>query len=192
MIFKIQYITTALLIILILSGCKENYTPKPRGYFRIEFPEKSYQIFKNSYPYSFEYPVYSTIVPDKDAFSEPYWVDVNIPGNKAKFHLSYKPVHGNLSELTEDSRGLAYKHSIKAISIDERTFISPSKKVYGTVYHIKGNAASPMQFYMTDSTTHFLRGSFYISEIPNYDSLMPVIDFLETDMVHLIETLNWN
>jgi len=175
-----------------LSGCKENYTPKPRGYFRIDFPNKSYQIFKNSYPYSFEYPVYSQIVPDKEALAEPYWVDVSIPENKAKFHLSYKLVKGNLSKLIEDSRELAYKHSIKAISIDERTFINPAKKVYGTVYNIKGNAASPMQFYLTDSTTHFLRGSFYISEIPNYDSLLPVINFLESDLIHLIETFNWN
>jgi gliding motility-associated lipoprotein GldD len=188
----ILYITTILLFVLYFSGCKEDYTPKPRGYFRIDFPEKNYQIFKNNYPYSFEYPVYSKIASDIDAFSEPFWIDINIPGNKAKFHLSYKPVRGNLSKLTEDSRELAYKHSIKAISIDEKIFMNPAKKVYGTVYYIKGNAASPMQFYMTDSTTHFLRGSFYISEIPNYDSLHPVINFLETDMIHLIETLNWN
>lgn len=188
----ISYITTTLLVILVLSGCKKDYTPKPRGYFRIDFPEKNYQVFKNNYPYCFEYPVYSKIVPDKDAFSEPYWIDVDIPGNKAKFHLSYKSVKGNLLKLTEDSRELAYKHSIKAISIDEKLFINPAKKVYGTVYYIKGNAASPMQFYMTDSTTHFLRGSLYISEIPNYDSLLPVITFLQADMVHLIETLNWN
>jgi gliding motility-associated lipoprotein GldD len=189
---SISYLISTLLLVLSLSGCKEDYTPKPRGYFRIDFPEKCYQVFKSDYPYNFEYPKYSTIIPDKDTFSEPYWIDINIPGNKAKFHLSYKPVKGNLSKLTEDSRELAYKHSIKAISIDEKLFINPAKKVYGTVYYIKGNAASPMQFYMTDSTTHFLRGSFYISEIPNYDSLMPVINFLETDMVHLIETLNWN
>jgi gliding motility-associated lipoprotein GldD len=179
-------------MVLFLSGCKEDYTPKPRGYFRIDFPRKNYQVLKGSYPYCFEYPVYSKITPDMDPFSEPYWIDVDIPGNKAKFHLSYKSVKGNLSKLTEDSRELAYKHSIKAISIDEKLFINPASKVYGTVYYIKGNTASPMQFYMTDSTTHFLRGSLYISEIPNYDSLLPVIAFLEADMVHLIETLNWN
>jgi gliding motility-associated lipoprotein GldD len=187
-----QYIAIALLMLLYISGCKEDYTPKPRAYFRIDFPQKDYQVLKGSYPYCFEYPAYSKIIPDLDPTAEPYWIDVNIPANKAKFHLSYKPVKGNLSKLTEDSRELAYKHSIKAISIDEKLFINPSKKVYGTVYYIKGNAASPMQFYMTDSTTHFLRGSLYISEIPNYDSLLPVINFLETDMVHLIETLKWN
>jgi len=188
----VKYIALALLTGVFLSGCKEDYTPKPRGYFRIDFPQKSYTVLKNNYPYSFEYPVYSQIVPDNQKNSEPYWIDINIPENKSKFHLSYKPVNGNLSKLIEDSRELAYKHSIKAISIDERLFINRMAKVYGTVYYIKGNAASPMQFYMTDSTTHFLRGSFYISEVPNYDSLLPVIHFLETDMIRLIETLNWN
>jgi gliding motility-associated lipoprotein GldD len=175
-----------------ISGCNEKYTPKPRGYFRINFPEKKYQLFKNNYPYSFEYPVYSQIIPDTIGKAEPFWIDVNIPGNKAKFHLSYKKVQGNLAQLTEDSRELAYKHAIKATSIDEKNYINPENKVYGTVYYIKGNAASPMQFYLTDSTKHFLRGSFYISEVPNYDSLLPVITYLETDITHLIETFNWN
>ena len=188
----IWFTIITLWMIFILTGCKKDYIPKPRGYYRINFPEKKYQVLKDNSPYSFEYPVYSQIIPDKDPNAEPYWIDIDIPENKAKFHLSYKTVKGNLSKLIEDSRELAYKHSIKAISIDENNFINPAKKVYGTVYNIKGNAASPMQFYLTDSTTHFLRGSFYISEVPNYDSLMPVINFLESDMVHLIETLNWN
>ncbi|HPS12275.1 MAG TPA: gliding motility lipoprotein GldD [Prolixibacteraceae bacterium] len=181
-----------MLLILLLCGCKHDYAPKPRGYFRIDFPEKNYLLFQNTFPYRFEYPVYAQVVPDKEQNAEPFWIDINIPGNKAKFHLSYKPVKGNLVKLIEDSRELAYKHTIKAMSINEETFINSQAGVYGTIYYIKGNAASPMQFYMTDSTSHFLRGSFYISEVPNYDSLMPVIQFLETDMIHLIKTLNWN
>jgi len=190
--FLKSYIISVLLMTLLISGCRKDYTPKPRAYFRIDFPDKNYQAFNSGYPYSFEYPTYSKIIANIDPLSEPYWIDIDIPCNNAKFHLSYKTVKGNLSKLTEESRELAYKHSIKAISIDEKLFINPVKKVYGTVYKIKGNAASPMQFYITDSINHFLRGSFYISEIPNFDSLLPVITFLETDLVHLIETLNWN
>jgi gliding motility-associated lipoprotein GldD len=175
-----------------LSGCKEKYTPKPRGYFRINFPEKKYQFFDNGFPYSFEYPIYSKLVPDTIKNAEPFWLDIVIPGNNAKVHLSYKRVQNNLSQLTEDSRELAYKHSIKATSIEENIFINQGNNVYGTVYYIKGNAASPMQFYLTDSTKHFLRGSVYISEIPNYDSLLPVISFIEADITRLIETLHWN
>jgi len=187
----IIHFLSVLLLSLFLSGCKEKYSPKPNGFFRIDLPEKEYLIFTNSFPYSFEYPVYSTIVPDTTGKVEPYWIDISIPGNNAMVHLSYKRVDGNLTQLTEDSRELAYKHAIKATSIDEKVFINTENKVFGTVYNIKGNAASPMQFYVTDSSHHFLRGAFYISEVPNYDSLLPVITFLETDIIHLIETLHW-
>jgi len=188
----LSYVLVALSLSFFFQGCKEKFTPKPRGYIRIDFPDKEYLTFVNSFPYSFEYPVYSQIIPDTIGNAEPFWLDVNIPGNKAKFHLSYKKVNGNLAQLTEDSRELAYKHSIKASSIDENLFINSADRVFGTVYTIKGNAASPIQFYLTDSTNHFLRGALYISEIPNYDSLLPVINFLETDITHLIETFHWN
>nr|MBD3622879.1 gliding motility lipoprotein GldD [Sunxiuqinia sp.] len=92
----------------------------------------------------------------------------------------------------EESRRLAYDHSIKADAIEERVFVNPDKDVYGTIYYIEGNAASPIQFYLTDSTRHFLRGALYIREIPNIDSIRPVIDFLRPDIIHLIETTSWN
>ncbi len=177
--------------ILSLSGCKKEYIPKPRGYYRISFPEKKYRVFNENYPYTFEYAAYSRIEKDTSRITEPFWINISTDANKAKFHLSYKPIMDNLDQLTEESRELAYKHSIKALNINEKVFINNENKVYGTVYEIKGNTASPMQFFLTDSIKHFLRGSVYISEIPNYDSLLPVISFLEKDVYHLIETFNW-
>lgn len=181
-----------LILVLLLLGCKKEYTPKPHGYFRIEFPAKEYIKTSLLLPYSFEYPVYSKLVTDTTYWAEPYWINVEIPKNKAKIHLSYKHISNNLQMLTEDSRELAYKHAIKAIAINEKLYINPDKKVFGTIYEIKGNAASPLQFHLTDSVNHFIRGSFYISEVPNYDSLKPVIDFLGKDIDHLLETFNWN
>ena len=187
----LQFILLSLSIVVLSGGCKKGTTPKPRGYFRIDFPEKLYRSSNPDYPYIFDYPVYANIVVDKDKLAEPYWINIVFQKNKAKLHLSYKPVQNNLQALTEDSRELAYKHSIKASAINEKLFINNEKKVYGTIYEIKGNAASPLQFHLTDSTSHFLRGSFYISEIPNYDSLRPVIQFIDDDIYHLIETLSW-
>jgi gliding motility-associated lipoprotein GldD len=181
-----------LLFSLFILGCKEKFVPKPRGYYRIGFPNKEYHPFKSSFPYGFEHPTYAKISIDSTGKTEPYWMDILISENKAKVHLSYKRIDNNLTELTEDSRELVYKHAIKASSIDERLFINHENNVFGTVFYIKGNVASPMQFFLTDSSTHFIRGSFYISEIPNYDSLLPVITFLESDIIHLIETFFWN
>ena len=188
---NILFVLSFLFLLLALS-CKKEYIPKPRGYFRIGFPEKAYiKIDSVALPYRFEIPVYSKIVADDERMAEPYWVNLKIPQHKAEVHLSYKTVDNNLLKLTEDARTLAYKHSIKADAIDERVFINSEKKIYGTIYLIDGNSASPLQFYITDSTKHFLRGALYISEVPNIDSIRPVIQFLTPDVIHLIETTEW-
>jgi len=187
-----------LLVFILFTGCREHYTPKPRGYFRINFPEKSYHVLNGNYPYSFDVPDYAVIKKDDRNPNEKYWINVDVPANKAELHLSYydlrnhpKPTRELLFELMEETRSLAYKHSIKADAIDEKIFVNPGAKVYGTIYDIKGNAASPMQFFLTDSTSHFLRGALYISEVPDIDSLSPVINFLEPDVIRLIETTSW-
>lgn len=181
-----------MLLAIVLSGCGQKPTPKPRGYFRIDFPEKVYVQLEGTQPYRFELPAYARAVADVSVFAEPYWINVEFPDNKAEIHISYKSVSNNLHIYTEESRELTYKHAQKASSIEEHLFINASKRVFGTIYLIKGNAASPVQFYLTDSTRHFLRGSLYIRDIPNIDSLRPVIDFLVPDVIHLIETTTWS
>lgn len=188
---KIFQLIFVLVSIALLSGCKEKYTPKPAGFFRIDFPQKSYQSSHLNYPYRFEYPVYARLLPDTSKQAEPYWLNIYSPANKVNIHLSYKKIDNNLFKLTEESRELAYKHAIKANAINEQLFIDREKRVYGTIYSIKGNVASTLQFHLTDSAEHFIRASFYISEIPNYDSLQPVIQFYEQDIYHLIETFSW-
>ena len=188
---KYLSVFVALSLAFIVS-CKQDYVPKPRGYFRISFLPKSYhKLDSTGLPYRFDIPDYSKIVPDRDRLTEPYWVNLVIPDHKAEVNISYKKIENNLAQLIEDSRKLAYKHSIKADAINERIFVNPQKKVYGTIYQIEGNAASPLQFYLTDSTRNFLRGALYIREVPNIDSLRPVIDYLTPDVIRLIETTEW-
>jgi gliding motility-associated lipoprotein GldD len=185
-----------ILITLLFAGivfsCNEKQIPKPKGFFRIGFQEKSYLPLPEGYPYQFDIPVYAVPVPDKSANAEPWWINIEFPAHKAELHLSYKRINGNLPVYSEESRDLAYEHTKKASSIEEKIFVNRAGKVSGTIYYINGNAASPMQFYLTDSTRHFLRGALYISATPNIDSLKPVIDYLKTDIIRMIETLRWN
>lgn len=176
---------------LFFSACNETHIPKPHGYFRISFPEKAYHLIKENLPYSFEIADYSEIQYTHDSKTGEKWVNVVTPVNKADLHLTYLKLSGDLNHHIEESRKLAYDHSIKADAINEKLYLNPEAHVYGTVYYIEGNAASPLQFYLTDSTEHFLRGAFYIREIPNIDSIQPVIDFLEPDIIHMIETFRW-
>lgn len=182
-----------LLVVLCLlqSACRHGYAPKPKGYMRIDFPVKEYRLFDTAFPYSFEVPVYSRILPDTDANTEPYWINIGFPGFGGTIHISYKSVSGDLGRFTEDSRTLAYKHSIKADAIRETVYTNDSDRVYGLLYEIRGNAASSLQFYATDSTEHFIRGSLYFNVEPNKDSLAPVISFFKEDIVHLMETIRW-
>jgi gliding motility-associated lipoprotein GldD len=187
-----------LAVILLPLSCTEKYTPKPRGFFRISFPEKIYHPLDNRFPYQFEIPQYSQVTSDTQNPDQPWWINIEVPGNKAEVHISYynlnkqkKAARELLAAFMEESRDLAYKHSIKANAIEEQIFVNPGQKVFGTVYRIEGNAASPVQFFLTDSTHHFLRGALYIRATPDIDSLKPVIDFLERDVIRLIETTKW-
>jgi gliding motility-associated lipoprotein GldD len=181
-----------IIIVVALGSCQKEYTPKPRGYFRIEFPQKSYEKLDMDLPYSFQTARYSEPSRGKGPNSGPGWITVSTPRHKADLHISYAEINGNLAKYIEESRKLAYGHSIKADAISEQVFINPEEQVYGTIYYIEGNAASPIQFFLTDSASHFLRGALYIREIPNIDSIRPVIDFLKPDIIHLIETTRWN
>jgi len=180
-----------LLVSLFIISCSETYTPKPRGYFRIEFPEKSYTRYINDGPCTFEIPKYSSIQKDSSGSKEKGWNNLVFPPIKGTLYLTYKKLNNDLGTYIEDSRTLAYKHTIKADAISEQVFVDKNKRIFGILYEIKGNAASPYQFFATDSIEHFIRGSLYFNVIPNKDSLSPVFDFIKPDIVHLIETIEW-
>ena len=181
-----------IMVLLLAAGCSADHTPKPRGYYRIDFPEHTYQPFDKAFPYAFEYPAYAQVVPDTNPLAEPYWVNVTWPRYRAQLHLSYKPVHGNLGGYLEDSRTMVNKHIQKANAITQQEYIDTVRNVYGLTYAIKGSdAASPFQFYLTDSTAHFVRAALYFDVVPNNDSLEPVIAFLKEDISHMIATFRW-
>ena len=178
-------------LLLSASACNESYTPKPKGFFRITLPEHRYVSYQpQGCPYAFEIPVYATPGPYRDSLAQPCWKYIFYPAFNAELFLSYHPVTGNLPEFLEDARTLAFKHAIKADAIDE-TLVMAGPGVSGMIYDISGSAASPVQFYVTDSTRHFLRGALYFNATPQPDSLAPVISFLRSDIEHLIRTVSW-
>lgn len=181
----------SLAIIFLAGSCKESYTPKPTGYLKVTYPEKSYELYSEQEFYQFEIPTYSRVEIDMSRRGEKGWINVDIPELNAKIHLSYKPVGDQLNELITDCRELVYKHTVKANGIEETPFIERDQRRFGMIYDLKGDVASAVQFFVTDSTDHFLRGSLYFNCRPNRDSLNPVIDFLREDIIHLIETTQW-
>ena len=194
---RVIYFFLAVLTITAAACQQQGFTPKPRGFFRVDFPKKEYRLFDEpGYPYSFEYPVYANIVKDTlffDAKAEnPWWINVDFPQFNSKVYMSYKVVgaQNSLDKLINDAFKLTYKHTLKAESINEEEISTPNH-VHGLFYEVGGNAASAKQFYVTDSFHHYLRGALYFYAPPNADSLAPMHKFLEEDMWHLVETLKW-
>ncbi len=179
--------------VLLIFGCKEDYTPKPYGYYRIDFPEKSYKLLTGKFPYHFEIAGQASIEEDCDNDAEPYWINIVYPMYNAKIHLSYKKITSDTSlpYYQQDCHRMAYSHTIKAESIDERLF-QQGNGVFGLLYFIEGNTASSTQFYMTDSTKNFLRGALYFNERPNKDSLAPVVHYLRQDVIRIMETIKFD
>lgn len=181
-----------IIVIISLFGCSgDSYTPKPRGYFRIDLPAKSYSIISTDCPYTFEIPDYAVLNNDKNNPTKSCWFDLDFPSLKASIYLSYKPVNNNLDTFLEDSRTLAFKHTVKASNIEQSPIIKNEKSVFGMIYNIEGDAASDYQFHLTDSNNHFLRGSLYFNTAPNQDSIKPVLDFIKEDIEHIFETFEW-
>ena len=172
--------------LLFISSCKEENYPKPKGYLKLEYPKSNYTKAKINCPYTFEIPKQTKIWSNKKC-----WVKINYPKLNATIDITYLPVENNIKQLFIEAEKLTTKHSIKADKISFIPYVDKKNHVYGKMSNVTGNAASPLQFHVTDSTKHFLTGAVYFNVQPNYDSILPAIHYIEKDIVHLIETLRW-
>ncbi len=185
-----------LVAISIFFACNSDYTPKPRGYFKIHFPEKKYQVFDQpGYPYAFEYPVYGNVVKDSSFLAKPPKIPggltLNFLNLTGAFMLAIKTfAKNNFDKLIQDVYKMTNKHTTKAYSIEDSVFTNPNN-VQGVFFNVGGNVATANQFFMTDLTKHFLRGALYFDATPNEDSLNTVNRFLIQDVRHLIKTFRW-
>ena len=184
-----KQIAISMLIITLFSvfSCKEEVLPKPASFLRLDYPEAEYVNFENSAsPFSFEMNSEAIIKGEKNC-----GFTILYPKMKATIYLTYKPVNNDINKLLRDAQKLTYEHVIKADDILEQPYLNPQKKVYGMFYQVDGNAATNTQFYVTDSTKHFVTGSVYFYAKPNFDSIMPAASYVRNDMQRLMETLKW-
>ena len=182
-----------LAVALVSCGDNEdNSVPKPKGYYRITFPAHAYKEFKPANcPYSFDISTNAVAIPDTNGLSEPFWYYIVMPKLNGQIYLTYKKLNGDFNKYAEDTRTLVYKHTSRASSINE-SVLKVNDNVGGILYEIGGDAASPIQFFVTDSTNHFLRGALYFNSAPNADSLAPAVKYAKEDIMKMIGTLKWN
>lgn len=184
----------SLISLLLLASCGEEYTPKQKGYFRIEFPKKEYVQYSKDCPFTFDAPTYAGVYKDSSSNAEPCWLNVRYPYFNAALHLTYKNFKGDstvLAELEEQSRKYAYEHTIKAQDIKQQVLDDTINNLYITTYTLEGETATPFRFYATDNKQHFIDGAFYFNHRTNIDSIAPVQVFLMQDVMRLLETFSW-
>ena len=183
---KLKYFFYLLICIVIVFSCKDEVLPKPKGQLRLVYQNPSYVLTKSECPYQFEY---STISITKT--NQKCWMNIEYPDLNATINLTYRPIDNNLKELFIEAEKLTFNHAIKADGISSKPYENKSKKLYGSIYEVTGNAASPIQFHVTDSTNNFITGAVYFNIQPNYDSIVPAINYLHKDIIHLMETMEW-
>lgn len=184
-------------VVLLLTACGSEsattYIPKPKGYPRLDLPAHQYVPLPPVHPYQFEYNKIAQLRPDSFARSEPHWIFIHYPKFQASVQLTYKPVgndENRLRAMLEDSYKLAARHNIKAYSIEQRT-IRLKSGLEASLIDLSGEVPSQVQFVVTDSTKHFLRGALYFNTATQNDSLQPVIQYIRKDVLHLLQTLKW-
>ena len=192
MSYKNVILYTLLSSCFLLISCQDEvYTPKPRGYFRIDIHDTTYTPLQEKYPYFFEYSKRAFI--DSVKNREKYWTNLVYPDLNAVLFITYKDIEKeNLTDLINDSRMFVYKQIAKADDILESHILDTNNNMYGKIYETVGNdAACPFQFWVTDKQKHFFRASLYLNNVPQNDSLAPIINYLKKDMLYLIETFKW-
>ena len=175
-----------LIISLIFFSCNDVILPKPKAYLSLEYPKKEYKELTVLRPYTFDVLKSATIVEDKNN-----WLKITYPKLKASIDITYRPIENNLKELLTEAEKMVFKHTVKAEQIIPKDFINSKKRVFGSLYEITGNAASQIQFHITDSTNNFIKGSLYFYAKPNYDSILPAVAYIKEDVLYLIESLEW-
>lgn len=181
--------TLFLILPVLFFACADDPQPKPKGFLALEYPEPEYTRVNLDCPFSFEKNDLATLAPSR--VNIPCWLNLEYELMNGSIYLTYQKVNNNLDSLLRDAQKLPLQHTIKADAIEGDIYTNDVRNTYGMFYEVSGNAASQAQFYLTDSTNHFLTGSVYFDSQPNYDSIVPAADYLKKDIRYLMESLEW-
>lgn len=195
-----KYLVPVLIVLFTLAACNDEgpvYSPKPRMYPRVEFPERVYEWVENpECGFKFKKLVSSKIELKDRFFDERIkdrcWFNLEYPHLGATIHYTYYDIDPDktFTSLVEESFQLAYEHSKVATAIQEFPIIEDGVPV-GMGFDLKGPVASPYQFYLSDTSSHFIRGALYFNSRPNPDSLKPMLTFVKADLDTFVRTFEW-
>jgi len=179
------------LILLISCGREKTPLPKPPTYLRQNLPDHKYHLYVSGCSYNFLAPAIFTITDIEDPTKNTCHKDINLGPLNGVMHLSFLKMKEPLASYINYANDKVDEHKLKATAIEDKNFINKEDRVFGTLFELQGDVASPFQFYLTDSTSKFVSGVVYFNSRPNYDSLKPTLDYLKIDLLKMIESFKW-
>ncbi len=186
-----KFLVLSFILVVVFLGCsKHEVQPKPKAHLALNYDDANYKIATlNGCNYQFE--INSSARLQKPRVAKNCWTNIYYPKQKGTIFITYNKIDNNLEKYLIDAQKLPLEHSVKADNIKSSEYINPAKNTYGVFYEVVGDAASQAQFYLTDSTQHFITGSIYFNATPNYDSILPAAEYLKKDIRHIMETTTW-
>ena len=192
--FKHKYTIWVILlggIVGCAASCSNSATPRPYAYMRLNIPDTAYHtVEQKNIPLSFALSENATLQ-QKEKKNAATWFNIVYPTLNATIHCTHYVIKNNLRKLSDESQRIVYRHAVQADAIPERAYENFETNVFGVLYELQGNTASPMQFVLTDSTRNFFRASVYFNASPNQDSIAPALDYITTDVIRLVESVEW-
>ena len=181
-----------LALVAIFITCGNPPIPKPEGYFRISLPDESFRSVKITCGLGLDKPENATVeIVNSEKSGDACWFNLNFKDLNARLHCTQVEVNDNLINLMEDAQEMVFSHDMKANGISRIRVSEPEKNLNGVLYHIGGPVATPVQFFVTDSSNYFLRGSLYFNHKPNSDSTAPVVRRMLSDIEHIMRSISW-
>ena len=182
-----------------LSACQETLEiPKPRTYPRVVFPNHSYNtVAPDPCPFSMDIPVYSKLEKEKQVLgneaAQDCWYTLRFNKFNAEVYFSYFSIDDrkHYDKLLKDSYFVLQQINRKSDFMEESRYEN-KHNTHGLTYSFEGDAASPFQFILSDTTDHFVRGALYFNSKVNPDSMKPVIDFVRVDMDRMLSSFVWD
>lgn len=177
------------MVVLLSCSGNEHYVPKPSTYLSLYLPERNYEVYQDDCGYSFNKSEYFDVKPAGNSACNR---DITLTDLNGTIHLSRIDMDTTLAAYVNYTIDKIGEHKVMATAIFDSVIIREDAKVYGTFFELQGNVASPLQFYLTDSTSRFMSGMVYFNSRPNYDSLKPVLNFVKKDILELMNTIEWD
>ena len=182
------------IIFIVFFGCENYFLPKQSAYLRLDYPKPEYKLIDNKdFPFFFETNTILSEISDIDINLESIDFIINYNQLNAQINFQYKNVNSNekLNAYILDLKMTIETHSTMANSVKIKDYSLKEKNIFGRIFDLSGDVASPYQFYLTDSTNNIISGLVYFNIKPNYDSILPAINYIENDIIHLIESFDW-